>query len=135
MEKLDHRPTRPGSTIHPESVRYYEEQELLSKPPRSAAGYRLYSPQTAMRIRFIKRAQELGFTLREVKELLSLADHDGTDCSDVRVLAQAKVDEIREKIGVLEQMRIALQSVTDACHGTGSALKCSIVESFRSDAR
>lgn len=123
------------AAIHPESVRFYEAQELLPKPPRSAGGYRLYPPQTVARIRFIKRAQDLGFTLREVKELLSLADHDGTDCADVRALAQAKVDEISEKIRVLEQMRIALKAVTEACPGRGSAVKCSILETFRSDAQ
>lgn len=119
------------AAIHPESVRFYEAQELLAKPPRSASGYRLYPPQTAARIRFIKRAQDLGFTLKEVKELLSLADHDGTDCADVRALAQAKVEKIR----TLEQMRIALTAVTEACPGTGSALKCSILETFRGDTR
>lgn len=121
--------------IHPESVRFYEVQELLPKPPRSAGGYRLYPPQTAERIRFIKRAQDLGFTLKEVRELLSLADHDGTDCAEVRALAQAKVDEITDKIRALEQMRVALTAVTETCPGTGSAVKCSILETFRTPAR
>lgn len=119
--------------INPESVRFYEAQELLDKPPRSRSGYRLYSSVAVVRIRFIKRAQDLGFSLKEIKELLSLADHDGTDCAEIRNLAQAKMDEIVQKIHALEHMRYALATLTDACPGSGSIRKCPILESFRSD--
>ncbi len=119
--------------INPESVRFYEAQSLLPEPPRSTAGYRLYSRTAVVRIRFIKRAQDLGFSLKEIKELLSLADDQTTDCADVRALAQTKVDEIRQKIRTLEAMRDSLIELTDSCPGAGSAAKCSILESIGSD--
>lgn len=119
--------------INPESVRFYEAQSLLPEPPRSTAGYRLYSRTAVLRIRFIKRAQDLGFSLKEIKELLSLAEDRMTDCADVRALAQTKVDEISQKIRTLEAMRNALTGLTASCPGTGSAAKCSILESIGSD--
>ena len=119
--------------INPESVRFYEAQDLLPEPPRSTVGYRMYSRTAVLRIRFIKRAQDLGFSLKEIKELLSLADDQTTDCADVRALAQTKVDEIRQKIRTLEAMRDSLIELTDSCPGAGSAAKCSILESIGSD--
>ena len=119
--------------INPESVRFYEAQSLLPEPPRSNAGYRMYSRTSVLRIRFIKRAQDLGFSLKEIKELLSLAEDQTADCADVRALAQIKVDEISQKIRTLEAMRRALTVLTESCPGTGSAAKCSILESIGSE--
>jgi DNA-binding transcriptional MerR regulator len=70
--------------INPESVRFYEAQSLLPELPRSMAGYRMYTQDSVPSIRFIKRAQDLGFSLKEIKELLSLAEDRTTDCADVR---------------------------------------------------
>lgn len=119
--------------INPESVRFYEAQRLLPEPPRSVAGYRMYPQDAVLRIRFIKRAQDLGFSLKEIKELLSLAEDRTTDCADVRALAQTKVDEISEKVRTLEAMRRALIVLTESCPGTGPAAKCSILESIGAD--
>lgn len=119
--------------INPESVRFYEAQSLLPEPPRSNAGYRLYSRTAVLRIRFIKKAQDLGFSLKEIKELLSLAEDQTADCADVRTLAQIKVDEISQKIRTLEAMRRALTVLTESCPGMGSAAKCSILESIGSE--
>lgn len=119
--------------INPESVRFYEAQGLLPEPPRSMAGYRMYPLSAILRIRFIKRAQELGFSLKEIKELLSLAEDRTTDCADVRDLAQTKVAEISQKIQTLEAMKRALTVITESCPGSGSAAKCSILESIGSD--
>lgn len=116
--------------INPESVRFYEAQNLLPEPPRSAAGYRIYPRTAVLRIRFIKRAQDLGFSLKEIKELLSLAENRTTDCADVRVLARTKVDEITQKIRRLEAMRSSLAELTESCPGTGSTTRCSILESI-----
>jgi len=119
--------------INPESVRFYEAQNLLPDPPRSNAGYRLYSRTAVLRIRFIKRAQDLGFSLKEIRELLSLAEDQKANCVDVRALAQIKMDEISKKIRTLEAMRRSLMVLTESCPGRGSAAKCSILESIGSD--
>lgn len=118
--------------INPESIRFYEAQGLMPQPPRSAAGYRVYPPSAVLRIRFIKRSQELGFSLKEIKELLSLAEDRTTDCADVRELAQTKVAEISEKIQTLEAMKQALTVLAETCPGTGPAANCSILESIGS---
>lgn len=120
--------------INPESVRFYEAQNLVPEPPRSMSGYRMYPHGAVLRIRFIKRAQELGFSLKEIKELLSLAEDRTTDCGDVRALAKAKVTEISQKIQTLEAMKRALTVLAEACPGTGPAAKCSILESINSAA-
>lgn len=119
--------------INPESIRFYEAQSLMPQPSRSAAGYRMYPASAALRIRFIKRAQELGFSLREIKELLELAEDRTSDCGDVRALAQTKVAEISQKIETLEAMRRTLTVLAQSCPGTGPAVKCSILESISSD--
>lgn len=119
--------------INPESIRFYEAQSLVSEPPRSQAGYRMYPLSAVLRLRFIKRAQELGFSLKEIKELLSLAEDRTTDCADVRELAQTKVSEISEKIQTLEAMKRALTALAETCPGTGPAAKCSILDSMNFD--
>ena len=111
-----------------------DKETLLAKrvpdsgpePPRSHAGYRMYPLSVVLRIRSIKSAQELGFSLKEIKELLSLAEDRTTDCADVRELARTKVAEICEKIQTLEAMKRALTVLAETCPGTGPAAKCSI---------
>src|SRR5260370_30400367 len=94
--------------INPESVRFYEAKSLLPEPPRSIAGYRLYSRTAVLRIRFIKRAQDLGFSLKEIKELLSLAEDRTTDCADVRALAQTNVGAITRNVRTIAAMNSCL---------------------------
>src|SRR5688572_27027868 len=84
--------------VNLETIRYYERRGLLSEPPRRASGYRQYRPDVVARIRFIKRAQELGFSLNEIHELLSLRVEAATVCSDVKQRAEAKVAEIEQKM-------------------------------------
>ncbi len=119
--------------INPESIRFYEAQSLMPQASRSGAGYRMYPPSAALRIQFIKRAQELGFSLKGIKELLSLAEDRTTDCGDVRVLAQTKVAEMSQKIETLEAMKRALTVLAETCPGTGAAANCSILESISSE--
>ena len=116
--------------INRESVRFYEAQSLLPEPRRSEAGYRMYSRTAVLRIRFIKSAQNLGFSLKEIKELLSLAGDRATDCADVRALGQIKVNEISQRIRSLESMKRALTVLTESCPGRGSATNCPILESI-----
>src|SRR5262245_38352047 len=91
-----------------DTLRFYERQGLLPVPPRRASGYREYPPEAVELVRFIQRAQELGFTLREIKELLTLRAVPQATCGDVVVLARRKVEEIDAKIGDLRAMRAAL---------------------------
>src|SRR5574342_138792 len=93
--------------VNIETVRYYERRGLLPEPKRRESGYREYSPEEVFRIRFIKRAQELGFTLKEISELLGLRVDSKTTCAKVKKQADAKISDIEEKIRLLKKMKAA----------------------------
>ena len=124
-----------------ETIRFYERQGLIEQPPRPAgSGVRRYSPETVERIRFIKEAQQIGFSLREVQDLLALRADPSADCSDVREQAVAKRTEVRRKIDQLQQIEAALETLIAACPGRGGMQACSIMDaltlrSHRADAR
>lgn len=119
--------------VNLETVRYYERRGLLPAPPRSPSGYRLFPAESVRRIRFIKRAQELGFSLKEVGELLALrVDPEGTS-AEVRERAEAKIADVEEKIRTLRAMKKALARLTATCCGRGSASDCPILESLNSE--
>lgn len=118
--------------VNLESIRFYEREGLLAKPPRTAAGYRMFSVDDARRVRFIKRAQELGFSLREIKELLALRFDPDTSCGDVRQKAEAKLTDIDQKIRDLQRMKKALARLTTACPGRGGIDDCPILETLDS---
>ena len=113
-----------------ETVRFYERRGLIEEPPRRASGYRQYPPEAVTRIRFIRRAKELGFSLEEVKELLALRIDPRTTCADVKSPAGAKIVDIEEKIEVLEKMRAALETLVAACSGRGPVSECPILEAM-----
>ncbi len=114
-----------------ETVRFYERQGLISQPPKTPdSAYRDYDPETAKRIRFIRQAQLLGFSLKEIDELLYLKDTSASDCADVREHARSKRDEVVHKIAQLRRMRDALDSLIDACPGQGVLSTCSIIEAL-----
>jgi MerR family copper efflux transcriptional regulator len=114
--------------VNLETVRYYEQRGLLARPPRSASGYRLFPPEATRRLRFIRRAQELGFSLGEIRELLSLRVAPSVKTVDVRKRAEVKIADIEAKIRTLESMRKTLRSLTKACSGYGPVRDCSILE-------
>jgi Hg(II)-responsive transcriptional regulator len=117
------------SGIAVETVRFYERQGLLSEPARKASGYRLYSEEVVVRLQFIKRAKELGFSLGEIAELLSLGEDSSTTCEEVRRRATEKIDEIVGKIHDLSRMKGALEALVSACdERTGSA--CPLLEAL-----
>src|SRR5713101_8586208 len=101
--------------VNLETIRYYERVGLLPKPPRSAAGYRQFSAESVRRIRFIKRAQELGFSLKEIKELLALRIAPGSTRADVRKRAETKIADIEGKVQHLRAMKKALVRLTNSC--------------------
>lgn len=116
--------------VHVETIRYYERRGLIPEPPRRESGYRQYPPGTVTRIHFIKRAQELGFSLQEIQELLSLRRDPSTPARDVRRKAESKVRDIDEKIRALEQMKHSLLHLIEQCDGHGTVDDCPIIEAL-----
>lgn len=116
--------------VNLETVRYYERRGLLPKPPRSASGYRLFPVEAARRLRFIRRAQELGFSLGEIRELLSLRVSATARSTDVRKRAEAKIADIDAKLRSLDSMKRTLRNLTNACEGCGPIAACPILESL-----
>ncbi|MBI4589089.1 MAG: MerR family DNA-binding protein [Candidatus Rokubacteria bacterium] len=112
-----------------DTVRFYERQGLIDEPPRRPSGYRQYPADTVPLIRFIKRAQDLGFTLREIDELSSLRDGGGKRRNEVRALAEAKMRDIDQKLARLQAMRSALYGLLDAC-ACGKRPSCPILEAL-----
>ena len=121
--------------VNLQTIRYYERTGLLPKPPRSGAGYRQFSPESVRRVQFIKRAQELGFSLKEIKELLALRIAPGSTRADVRKRAETKIADIEEKTQHLRAMKKALVRLTETCCGSGPASDCPILESLSLDER
>ncbi|NKB89255.1 MAG: MerR family DNA-binding protein [Acidobacteria bacterium] len=117
-----------------ETVRYYQRRGLIPVPPKAAAGFRHYPDETVARIRFIKRAQELGFSLVEIDELLSLRVSPEASCADVQRRALSKIAELDRKIATVAAMREALVSLVTTCEeGTASATECPILEALDED--
>ena len=113
-----------------ETLRYYEREGLVARPPRSPSNYRLFPPDTVRRVQFIKRAQQLGFSLKEIKELLTLRAVPTTSCGDVRQRALAKIADIEEKMRALQAMKQALTQLVAACSGQGELTDCPILASL-----
>src|SRR5436309_6923707 len=116
--------------VNLETVRYYEREGLLPKPPRTTAGYRIFSRDAARRLQFIKRAQGLGFSLIEIRELLSLRTKRDTRHADVRSRAEAKIVDIDQKIRILQRMKRALRTLTERCEACAPSTTCPILESL-----
>src|SRR5262245_47299743 len=110
------------------TLRFYERSGLLPKPRRNASNYRLYSNEAVDRIRFIRRAQELGFTLSEIKDLLNLRVSGPISCAEVRERAEAKIADIEERILSLRRMGRALAKLASACGQEGAKKSCPILE-------
>lgn len=108
-----------------DTVRYYEDRGLIEEPPRLDNGYRQFPPETVRRIRFIKRAQELGFTLSEIDGLLELIDGTG-GAGDLLLVTEEKISEIDQKIQDLTDLRSSLRDLAETCPGEGPLRDCSI---------
>jgi MerR family mercuric resistance operon transcriptional regulator len=113
-----------------ETVRYYERRGLLPEPPRRESGYRQFPLEAIRRIRFIKRAQNLGFSLREISRLLSLSDGQEAGCEEVRQFALEKVREIEMKIDHFTRLKQILLDLAGKCQGIGPLTDCPIIESL-----
>ncbi len=113
-----------------ETIRFYERAGLIEEPPRRDSGYRQYSADVVKRLLFIKRAKELGFSLKEIQELLTLRVDPETTCTDVKRQAEAKIADIEHKIADLMRMKEALVRVADACPGDGPLSACPILDAL-----
>ncbi|MDZ7829019.1 MAG: MerR family DNA-binding protein [Halofilum sp. (in: g-proteobacteria)] len=112
-----------------ETIRFYEREGLLEAPARTASGYRQYTPDAVSRLGFIRRAKQLGFSLGEIRELLSLAGAEG-DRAQVKALTEHKLAEIERRIEELHRMRAALAELNRQCSGRGPVAGCPIIEAL-----
>ena len=112
-----------------QTLRYYERRGLLPRPPRRESGYREFADDAVRVVRFIKRAQDLGFTLDEVEELLKLRNDKRRDRSRVRAVAEHRIREIEQKIAELKAMNKALGHLVHCCRD-GATLACPIIEAL-----
>jgi MerR family transcriptional regulator, copper efflux regulator len=103
--------------VHIETLRYYERRGLVARPPLSASNYRQYPQDAVRRVQLIMRAQELGFSLNDIKELLSLRADPEAECGEIRAHAEAKIKAINEKIDALLAMKNALSTLVAECSG------------------
>jgi len=119
-----------ASGVGVETVRFYERKGLVKRPP-AQKGYRTYAEEDARRIRFIKRAQELGFTLKQIKGLLELNAAPRSTCADVKRHTDAKLTEVEQKIRDLQQMKRSLRTLSSACGESKKAVaNCRILNCF-----
>ena len=134
MQRLTAGQLAKKANVNVETIRYYEQRQILPRPARTSGGYRVYPEDTIKRIRFVKRAQELGFSLKEIRELLGLRSAPGANvCPDVAKRAEVRVSDIDQKIQDLNIMRKNLTELITRCPRCGPASECPILEGLDSD--
>jgi len=119
-----------AAQVNIETLRYYERRGLIPIPSRSPANYRRYPRHTIDRVRFVKHAQDLGFSLDEIKELLSLRATRGLKSGEVKRRAAKKIQEITDRIHALERIRGALNQLVSQCSGDGPVERCTILHAI-----
>ncbi|MFH5831483.1 MerR family transcriptional regulator [Halalkalibaculum sp. DA3122] len=119
--------------VNRETVRYYERRELIDEPDRRRSGYRIFTQKHIDQIKFIKRAQELGFTLSEIKELLALRIDHPDSCEEVQRKTEAKLKDVRQKIEDLKRIRTVLRELIDSCKGEGKTEDCVILRALEGE--
>jgi len=116
------------SDVGVETIRYYEREGLLAEPQRRPSGYRQYDESVVARLQFIRRTKELGFTLAEIKDFLSLWFDANTRCEHIRQRAEKKITDIEEKIRTLQKMKRSLKKVIGECESKNSVDDCPLME-------
>ncbi|MFS0577288.1 mercury resistance transcriptional regulator MerR1 [Sporosarcina sp. 179-K 3D1 HS] len=116
--------------VNKETIRYYERLGLIPKPSRSESGYRIYTEPTVDRLNFIKRIQELGFTLNEIDKLLGVVDHDETKCRDMYDFTVTKIEDIQRKIQDLMRIEQMLIDLKERCPENKDIYECPIIETL-----
>ena len=117
-----------------DTIRYYEKAGLIPPPQRRDSGYRVYTGEIVRRLRFIRRAKELGFTLAEIAELLALSAQGERDMQAMKSAAQAKLAVVEDKLRELQRIRAGLHQLVEACPGHGAVAGCPIVLALSEDA-
>ena len=112
-----------------ETIRYYERIDILPPPPRSAGGFRLYGEAHLRRLTFVRRSRQLGFTLKEIRNLLALVDGSDHTCAEVKDLTLDHIGEIRRKVADLRRMERVLKEMAAHCDG-GTVPECPIVDAL-----
>jgi Hg(II)-responsive transcriptional regulator len=113
-----------------ETVRFYERQGLIPPPPRTASNYRIYPEEEVNRLKFIKRAKDLGFTLNEIKELLALQHDPHATKADIKKRTEKKIEVIKKKVRDLSRIQEALEHLAGTCDGRGPLSDCPILEAL-----
>ena len=114
--------------VNVETIRYYQRRQLVDEPSKPLGGHRRYAAEAIKRVRFIKRAQQLGFTLEEIKGLLRL--EDGQSCREARLLAEQKLAVIEARIADLQRMGRLLRGLAAQCRHGGRPRSCPIISSL-----
>ncbi|MGE0229715.1 MAG: heavy metal-responsive transcriptional regulator [Dehalococcoidia bacterium] len=130
MQSLTSLALARAAGVNPQTIRYYERRGLIPKPPRTGAGYRQFPPDTLRRVQFVRQAQALGFTLKEIRALLDLRVRPGVGCADIRQRTREKIADIHEKIESLRRMEEALTRLANRCRGRGPVEECPILDAL-----
>lgn len=123
-----------AGNVNVETIRYYERRGLLPANSRSPSGYRQYSADSVKRLRFIRHAQDLGYSLAEVQELLALRVRNGASCNAVAQRTRNKIEIVEERIRHLERMKRTLQRLAAACAARRATALCPILQALDDDA-
>ncbi|MEX2152711.1 MAG: MerR family transcriptional regulator [Gemmatimonadaceae bacterium] len=123
-----------AANVDVQTIRYYERRGFFPPARRTAAGYRQYGAEAVQRLRFIKHAQELGFSLAEIQELLALRVRNGAACSTVERKTRRKIELVDRRIRDLERLRTTLARLVDACHARRITEACPVLEALEEDA-
>ncbi|WP_436877973.1 Zn(2+)-responsive transcriptional regulator [Siccibacter turicensis] len=123
--------------VTPDTVRYYEKQQMMAHNGRTEGGFRLYDDDDLQRLKFIRYAREMGFTLEAIRELLSIRiDPEHHTCQESKAIVQLRLQEVSSRIQELQKMQRSLQRLNDACCGTAhSSVSCSILEAIEQGAK
>ena len=130
MERLTIGQLAKQARVNRETVRYYERRRLLQRPSRSIAGYRVFSDDALKRLRFIRHAKMLGFSLEEIRALLALRINSINTCDRVRARTEVKIADIDRKIESLQQIRRVLRELVKACSRRRRTDECPILDSL-----
>lgn len=116
--------------VNKETLRYYERKNLIPEPNRTESGYRVYSEEIVNRVLFIKRMQELGFTLFEINKLLGVVDKDDVRCADMYDFVEEKIKEVQKKIEDLQRIQNMLLDLKERCPNEKALHECPIIETL-----
>ncbi len=128
MEKLTIGQLAKKANVNLETIRYYERRGLIPEPLRNKSGHREYSLEAVTRTDFIKRCKALGFSLKEIAELLALRVTPESTCADMKSRVEVKISDVDMKISDLNQIRDGLYRLSQKCTGKGPIGKCPILE-------